>query len=118
MDAKLKMDSLVRLSDIDLSFLMQWSAAKASDSTFPLFGQWLLGTIHAEVTRRGDPQFEAGMTIPPPFDVEVLSQSLVGAYVLARLPLTEAAAKFADELELHVMTSASAMLSEIGATAQ
>ncbi len=56
---------------------------------------------------------EPGLVDSPCWHAGLLSDALIACYCLSRLALSEPLARFCDQLEKHVVSSASAMLGEI-----
>lgn len=94
--------TLPRLSIEELGWLIHYCGAKAETS--PHFAEWVCTVATDEVARRMNPGSEAG-SIPLPGDLVGAKGAcfLMGAHCLARMPLSEGLASFADDLERKIL---------------
>ncbi len=109
---KIPMTAITGLSVDELYYLAQWCVMK--QETFPRFTVWLFNVAQAEgIRRQSDGAIEPGDIESPDFDASLLSDALVGCYVLSRQAMTEKLSEFIDVLDSHIVGASSAMLSEI-----
>ncbi len=111
---KIDIRTVALMQDDDIRWLVAWSAIKSQ--TFPHFAPWLQAVLSDELTRRDDPSREAEMIALPRMNAMELSDFVQGSYVLARLPLNERQAAFADKISMLVLADTVAALEhfEIG----
>ncbi|QDV23033.1 hypothetical protein [Aureliella helgolandensis] len=114
----LNCDLLPKLSRRELSELFRWNARCAFRTAENAFHPWLSTVFRDEFARRehADGSAEPGMVEIPEEHLRFMSDALVACHGLARSPLSDAQAKFADSLELQVVSQVATILACIDET--
>ena len=106
---------LPRLTSSELQSIVHYSQSriKAGNLADPSFQDWLTECCISEMERRLVPGTEPEMLhVPTGLRPIQMASFLEGVFSLSRCILTDAVAKFVDELELHVVVCASSYLQQ------
>ena len=104
--------SIAKLNAAELRVIQKWAVQRFEK--FPTFGPWIAELIGDEQNRRQDPSIELAMVQLPKWTGTQLADCLVGSFVLCRLPLTPAIARWVDEIHKHIVADCSAALEQFG----
>lgn len=89
-------------------------ALGSKHEAFPVFVEWISRLLTDEVLRRREPGIEPAMLEIPTFSDDDLGEVLMACHVFNRLPLSESAHRFLDDVSLHVTSDAVARLQLYG----
>ena len=106
---------LPRLTSAELQSIVHYSQTriKAGNLVDQSFQDWLTESCVSEMERRLLPDSEPSMlSVPTGLRPNQMASFLEGVFSLSRCILTDAVAKFVDELELHVVVCASSYLQQ------
>ncbi|MCO8125072.1 hypothetical protein NHH03_25270 [Stieleria sp. TO1_6] len=103
---------LPKLSEGDLIALTKLMQRKAD--AHPLFTSWVIKLLASEYNRRQTPGAEPEMIEPPVWTLDQLGSVLMASFVFSRVPMTDAAHEFIDNLALNITADAVSALQHFG----
>jgi len=106
--------TLAAIGEAELAWLATFPKVVARQHGHERFCGWLQSVVEAEIERRDtDGELEPGSFPTPPMDGKLIGEGLQVCAMLVRSPVSRGTAKFADELQCHVLAAAVDALEEI-----